>query len=49
VQLFDMLGFEDRLAIDGILKPFELGLEMLHPLLESLHAMLPTGVARSRA
>jgi hypothetical protein len=49
VQLFDVLGFEDRLAIDGVLKPFELGLEMLHPLLERLHSMLPTGVGRSRA
>src|SRR5829696_5071580 len=49
VQLLDMLGFEDRLAIDGILKPFELGLEMIDPLFESPHSMLPTGVTRSKA
>ena len=30
-QLSDVLVFEDRLAIEGILKPFELGLEMLDP------------------
>jgi hypothetical protein len=47
-QLFDVLAFEDRLAIDGILKPFELGLEMLDPRLEPLDSMLPTGVGRSR-
>ena len=47
-QLSDVLAFEDRLAIEGILKPFELGLEMLHPRLKRFHSMLPTGVG-SRA
>ena len=44
-----MLALEDRLAIDGILKPFELGLEMLQPRLERLQSMLPTDVGPSRA
>jgi hypothetical protein len=45
-QLSDVLAFENRLAIEGVLKPFELGLEMLHPRLERLQSMLPTGVGR---
>ena len=48
-QFADVLAFEDSLAMDGILKSFELGLQMLHPRLERLHSMLPTGVGRSRA
>ena len=48
-QLFDVLSFEDRLAIERILKPFDHGLEVFHPRLERLHSMLPTGVGRSRA
>ena len=43
-----VLVFENRLAIEGILKPFQFGLEMLHPRLERLQPMLPTGVG-SRA
>jgi hypothetical protein len=41
-----VLAFENRLAIEGVLKPFELGLEMLHPRLERLQSMLPSGVGR---
>ena len=47
-QLFDVLAFEDRLAIEGILKTFELGLEMLQPRLERLGSTFPTGRACSR-
>src|SRR3954451_5409615 len=36
-QLVDVLVFEDCLAIDGVLQPFELGLEVLESCLERLH------------
>jgi hypothetical protein len=44
-----VLAFEDRLAVDGILKPFELRLEMLDPRLELRRTMLQTDVRRFRA
>jgi hypothetical protein len=39
-QLVDPLVLHERPAIDGVLKPFELRLQMLHPRLERLHALL---------
>jgi hypothetical protein len=48
-QLRKMLTVADRLVIHRVLKSLELGLEMLHPLLEPPHPKLPIGVRQSRA
>src|SRR3954451_1728411 len=48
-QLLDVLVFEDCSPMDGVLQPFELGLQMLEPRLELLHPVLPGGVRRWRA
>jgi hypothetical protein len=48
-QLVDVLVFENCLAMDGVLQPFELGLQMLQSRLERLHPALPGDVWRSRA
>jgi hypothetical protein len=40
--LADLLLLQDRLAIDGILEPFERPLQMLDPRLERLESPLPT-------
>jgi hypothetical protein len=43
-QIIDLLVFHSRSAIERILEPFQLRLQMLHARLERLHALLPTRV-----
>ena len=42
----DVFVLQDRSAIDGVLKPFELRLQMAHPRFERLHALLPANLSR---
>jgi hypothetical protein len=46
VQLADLLLFQDLVAIESILKSFELRLQMLDSRLELLQPVLPTAVWR---
>jgi hypothetical protein len=43
-QFVDVFVLQDRSAIDGVLKPFELRLQMAHPRFERLHALLPANL-----
>jgi hypothetical protein len=43
-QLIDLVVLHHRSAMDGVLKPFQFRLQMLHACLERLHSVLPIQV-----
>jgi len=48
-KLVELLVFEDRPAMDGVLESFVRCLQMLNPRLERLQPPLPTGICRRAA